>query len=155
MRKQVDVVNDPAPDTVLESIHAIMHLYRARQYRALRDSALDLTHMETKALGFFVRRPGATQSELVAHSGRDKAQLARLVRSLRDKGLLVGEVNEDDRRRELLYPTEAGLALFRNVEEEGARLAAVAVTGLEDEECRQLVALLGKVRRNLEGEEPV
>ncbi len=154
MRKQVDVVND-STDTVLESIHAIMHLYRARQYRALRDSALDLTHMEAKALGFFVRHPGATQSELVAHSGRDKAQLARLVRSLRDKGLLEGQVNEGDRRRELLQPTEAGRALFRSVEEEGGRLAAVAVTGLEGEECRQLLALLGKVRRNLEGEEPV
>jgi hypothetical protein len=37
--------------------------------------------MEGKVLGFFARHPGATQRDLAQHSGRDKAQLARLIKS--------------------------------------------------------------------------
>ena len=82
MTKSVDNVNHlPADvaDEVVESIHAVMHLYRARQYRTLREGPSDLTHLEGKVLGFFGRHPGATQSDLVAHSARDKGQLARLI----------------------------------------------------------------------------
>ncbi|MEY2873030.1 MAG: hypothetical protein RLZZ373_401, partial [Pseudomonadota bacterium] len=50
-----------APDHPLELIHAVMHQYRSQQYQVLRDGPHDLTHMETKALGFFARHPGATQ----------------------------------------------------------------------------------------------
>ena len=63
MRKQVDKVNQSdavLPNEVFETIHDIMHLYRARQYRALRVGGHDLTHMDAKVLGFFARRPGAT-----------------------------------------------------------------------------------------------
>jgi hypothetical protein len=84
MRNIVDQVNqnhDRPVDDVLECMHAIMHLYRSTQHRSLRDGPNDLAHMEVKALGFFARHPGATQSELVAHSGRDKAQVARQIRA--------------------------------------------------------------------------
>lgn len=54
-------------DDVIESIHAIMHLYRSRQYRALRGGPHDITHMENKALGFLrgiPARPRATSSRI-------------------------------------------------------------------------------------------
>jgi DNA-binding MarR family transcriptional regulator len=136
---------------VFESIHAIMHLYRARQYRETREEAGDLTHLEGKVLGFFARHPGATQSDLIARSGRDKAQLARLVRGLRDKELLQAVVDQEDRRVTRLHVSEAGNAIARGVHESGERLAQVAVAGLPDDERRQLLALLEKVRATLEG----
>ena len=158
MWKKVDNVNHvgsgpaSAAEAVIDLVHTVMHQFRSTQYQVLRDNAHDVTHMESKVMAFFARHAGATLSDLVAHSGRDKAQLARLVRGLRDKGLLEGEVNEGDRRRELLRPTAAGLALFRAVNDEGTRLASVALAGLSDAECRQLADLLGRVRANLDGE---
>ncbi|QBE63269.1 MarR family winged helix-turn-helix transcriptional regulator [Pseudoduganella lutea] len=131
---------------VFDAIHEIMHLYRAQQYRELRAGPHDVTHIEAKVLGYFARHPGATQSDLVARSGRDKAQLARLVRGLRDKGWLEATVDETDRRSTRLHVTEAGKALARTLQRSGEHLAQVAVAGLDEGERRQLLALLEKVR---------
>jgi len=156
MKKQVDKVNQKpvdAADEVFESIHTIMHLYRSQQYRTLRDGEHDLTHMESKVLGFFVRHPGATQSDLVQHSGRDKAQLARLIRSLRERGYLEARADEEDRRSVRLQVTATGLDIFKHLRQQGRHLATVAVQGLSDDERRQLVSILQRVRTNLESEE--
>lgn len=155
MRKQVDKVNQIAAasaEEVFETIHDIMHLYRARQYRALRDGGHDLTHMDTKVLGFFARHPGATQSDLAAHSGRDKAQLARLIRGLRDRGLLEARLDEEDRRSTRLQATAEGMALFDHLHRQGAQLSGVAVADLKLDERAQLVSLLRRVRERLQVE---
>jgi DNA-binding MarR family transcriptional regulator len=158
MKKQVDKVNrnssaaSDMADEVFESIHAIMHLYRSRQYRTLRDGLHDLTHMETKALGYFARHPGTTQSDLVAHTGRDKAQLARLIKGLRDKGFLEASTDAADRRSVRLQVTAAGQEVFRHLRLQGRHLSNVAVRNLSEEERSGLLAMLQKVRTNLEDE---
>jgi DNA-binding MarR family transcriptional regulator len=152
MRKKTDPgkqVPASPENEVFEAIHAVMHLYRSHQYRAVRDGSHDLTHMENKVLGFFARHPDATQSDLVTHSGRDKAQLTRLIRGLRDKGLLDARVDETDRRSTRLQLTPEGQAIHKEAREHAARLSSAAVAGLSEEECRQLVSLLAKVRDNL------
>ncbi|WP_151633242.1 MarR family winged helix-turn-helix transcriptional regulator [Noviherbaspirillum aerium] len=158
MRKQVDKVNQNSSgvselaDEVFESIHTIMHLYRSRQYRTLRDGAHDLTHMETKTLGYFARHPGATQSDLVAHTGRDKAQLARLIKGLRDKGLLEAGTGAADRRSVRLQVTAEGQEMFRQLRQQGRQLSKLAVNGLSEDECGALLSMLQRVRLNLESE---
>jgi DNA-binding MarR family transcriptional regulator len=149
---KVDLVNQKKnePDEVFEAIHTIMHLFRSEQYRALRDGHYDLTHMEGKILAFLARNSGATLSELVAHSGRDKSQLARLIKSLRQQGLLQGQNDKEDRRSVRLTLTSHGRAIHRSLQHQVGRLSKVAVTGLGAEELRNLVALLQKVRSNLE-----
>jgi hypothetical protein len=47
---------------VFEIIHAVMHLFRSGQHRVLRGGPHNVTHMESKVLGFFAGHPGATQS---------------------------------------------------------------------------------------------
>lgn len=155
MRNKVDNVNHrPADlaDEVFEAIHTLMHLYRARQQRALQAGPQALTHMEYKVLGFFAHHPGATQSALVAHSGRDKAQLTRLIRGLRDAGLLDAQADEADRRSVHLQLTPAGKALHEAARRHGRQATVQAVKGLSQEECRQLVTLLQKLRTNLDAE---
>lgn len=144
---------DDSASAVFEAIHSIMHQYRMHQYRVLREGPHDLTHMEGKVLGYFARHPGATQSDLIAHSGRDKAQLARLVRGLRDKGLLEATVDAADRRSTRLDVTAQGRTIARNLQRGGERLAQAAAAGLDETERRQLLALLEKVRVTLGAQE--
>lgn len=154
MRNKVDIVNHKpgqAAEDVVESIHAVMHLFRAQQHRALRDGPHDLTQMESKVLGFFSRQIGATLSDLVAHSGRDKGQLARLISGLRDKGLLEAKADEGDRRNLRLYLTADGTAIHQTLRRQGRRLSSLAVEGLSPLERQQLLEFLAKVRANLEG----
>lgn len=155
MRKPVDLVNerDAASGDVLEAVHSLMHLYRGLQFRAGRDAPQALTHMESKVLGFFARHPGATQSELAAHAGRDKGQLARLVAGLRERGLLEAHADEADRRSVRLQLTAEGQAADQARRRRGKRLSAAAVQGLSEAEQRQLLALLARVRANLEAVE--
>ncbi len=164
MRKSVDNVNhvgsaparspqgSPA-EAVIELVHVVMHQFRSRQFQALRDGAHDVTHMEAKVLGFFAHRPGATLSDLVEHSGRDKAQLAKLVKSLRERGLLAGESDADDRRSVRLSLSAAGQAAQQAMRAEGQALNAQALAGLSAKEQAQLVELLGRVKANLDAQE--
>jgi DNA-binding MarR family transcriptional regulator len=151
MRKSVDHVKHRGEaDEVVEAIHAVMHLYRSRQYRVLRDGEHGTTHLEGRVLGFFARHPGATLSELAAHSGRDKGQLARLVGGLRERGLLEARVDEADRRNQRLHLTPEGEAAQQLLRREGRKVAAAAVRGLSPQERQQLLALLARVHANLE-----
>jgi len=153
MRNIVDQVNqnpDRPVDDVLETMHAIMHLYRSVQQRSLRDGPNDLAHMEVKALGFFARHPGATQSDLVAHSGRDKAQVARQIRALRERGLLDAEADEQDRRSSRLRLSAEGKAVHAALHSNDGRLKEQALQGFTDEDKGALLALLGRVRANLQ-----
>ena len=160
MRKSVDNVNHmgsvPAPspaDEVIELVHTVMHRFRSRQFQVLRDGAHDVTHMESKVLGFFSHHPDATLSDLVAHSGRDKAQLARLVKGLRERSLLVGEADTEDRRNVQLRLSDAGRAVQRALRGEAHTLNARAVEGLSPQELAQLMALLARLKANLDATE--
>jgi len=153
MPKQVDQVNQNAGrpvDDVLETMHAIMHLYRSAQQRSLRDGPNDLAHMEVKALGFFARHPGATQSELVAHSGRDKAQVARQIRALRERGLLEAQADAADRRSSRLSLSAEGRAVHAALHGNDGRLKEQALRGFTAGEQDALRDLLARVRANLQ-----
>lgn len=153
MQREVDRVNQnhgSRGDDPLETMHAIVHLYRARQLRGVRGGPHELAHMEMKALGYFARHPGATQSDLVAHSGRDKAQVARLIRVLREAQLLDATADAQDRRSTRLALSSAGQEVFDGVRRQSAALGEVAVAGLSADEQAQLMALLARVRANLE-----
>jgi DNA-binding MarR family transcriptional regulator len=153
-RTKVANVNKKAAEVavnVFETIHTLMHLFRSEQYRVLREGRYHLTHMEGKILGFFIRHPGATLRDLVAHLRQDKGQLARLIRSLKDQQLLEAQSDAGDRRSVPLHPTREGRGVHQILQRQVRKLSAVAIKGLSASERRQLVVLLHKVRSNLEG----
>ena len=153
MRNKVELVNHSADETaraVFEAVHSVMHALRSKQYRALKDSPYDLSHLEGKALAFFARNPGATLSDLVARSGRDKGQTARLIAALRDMDLLTAQPDERDRRSTRLSLSAQGQTVHALLDEQEQRLSSEAINGLSEQECSQLVALLGKVKANLD-----
>jgi DNA-binding MarR family transcriptional regulator len=142
----------PSDGDVLELVHAVMHAYRSRQYRFLRDGPHAITHMDGKVLAFFSKHPGATPGDLAAHSGRDKAQLARLVKGLKEQGLLAAKADTADRRLVRLTLTPAGDDVARALRRQAGRLVEQAVTGLAARERQLLLALLQRVKNNLDGE---
>lgn len=159
MRKSIDHVNEkagaappaaaPTADEVFEAVHALMHRYRAEQYRVLRGTGQELTHMDAKVLGYFARHPGATQKELSLHSGRDKGQLARLIAGLKERGLLDATPDEADRRNIRLRLTAEGRSVQQALQRQARKVSEAAVAGLDAQERRQLVVLLGRLDANL------
>jgi len=154
MNKSVDKVNrqDPSPgEDVMDLVHTVMHQFRSRQFQVLREGHA-VTHMESKVLGFFGRHPGATQSDLVQHSGRDKAQLARLIKGLKERSLLLAEPDEADRRNIRLRLSPDGDALLQALQGQARLLGTLAVQRLSADEQQQLAALLKRVKQNLDGQ---
>ena len=143
-----------APD-VLELMHTILHLVRSGHPRPVgatgedEEGAGKVGLMERKAIGFFARNPGATPSDLAAHSGRDKGQLARLLANLRERGLLEAQPDAEDRRVMRLYPTEKARQLHAEVQAQRRALAVCAVAGFSAAEQENLLQLLQRVEHNL------
>lgn len=152
MAHSVDNVNNKITlaTEVFDTIHTLMHRFKSQQFRALRDGPTAVTHLEAKALSFFRRHPGATSSEWVAHSGRDKAQIARLIAGLKDKDLLRTEADPADRRVQRLYLTDQAQAAMQAVRAQGDALAQAAVRDISKAECAQLLDLLQRVQANLD-----
>jgi len=151
MINKVDNVNYNLDDKhqVFETIHRLMHTFRARQYRLVQDSGVDLTHMQHKVLGYFARHPDATLSDLVAESGKDKAQIARLITEVRTKGLLDAKADTADKRVTRLRLTQAGREIFERLKKTERELSDLAVQGLSEDECKLLLKLLSDIKNNL------
>ncbi|MBQ0932191.1 MarR family transcriptional regulator [Ideonella sp. 4Y16] len=146
MPNKVDSVNQKPEDPVagvVEALHAVVHRLRAAAAAEPLDDGL--APMEGRALGFFLRHPGATASQLVEHSGRDKAQVARLVAALRERGLLEARTDEHDRRVSRLHPTAAAARLHQRVMQVRGRSAAQAFSVLDAAELQQLRSLLERI----------
>jgi len=137
------------PVDLLELVHSIMHDYRSLQYRFLRDGPHDITHMDSKVLEFFARNAGASQADLVAHSNRDKAQVARLIKGLKERGLLEGEADAEDRRSIRLHLTSRGKEVQSVLRQQAKHLSEKAVAGLGPTQQKQLLSLLRAVKENL------
>jgi DNA-binding MarR family transcriptional regulator len=148
-----------ARDAVLDQLQALMFAVRGRLHQALREEAGDgvqtLTPLELRLLmGLGRRDSGLTQAELVQRSGRDKAQMTRLLHGLEQRGLVEREPDPADRRRLLLRLTTDGRALRDTMEARRRRLVAGLLAGLGDDEVQQLGVLLGRLLDNLAPTEP-
>lgn len=139
---------------VLDLLHGVMTRLKFRLHEAMRDAPDALAPMEARCLNFFVRRPGSTQRDLVQHAGRDKAQIARLVKLLQERGLLEGEPDPADKRVLRLHPTEAGRALQRRLQPLRQRFEADALADFSAAERTQLRALLGRMCANVDAVTP-
>ena len=96
---------------VFEELHELMHLFRDRMMAASQ-TVSDLTFNEMRVLMRTGRHPGLTQKDLVAHSHTDKAQMARTLSQLQDKGWLARTASEQDKRVRCLQLSAKGQALF-------------------------------------------
>lgn len=135
-------------DDVLWVMHMIMHRYRAKQFELLRDGNYDITHMEAKVLSYVGRNPGAAQGDLSRFMERDKAQLARLIKGLRDKGLLTSDADPQDRRSMRLTLTDVGLEIRKVMQQQGQNLNQIGISGLTEDEHQQLLSLVHRVYEN-------
>lgn len=135
---------------VLDRLHTLMHGLRRHLQEAVREDGEGLGPMEARCLGYFMRHEGATQSDLVQHSGRDKAQIARIVKALHERGLLQSTPDPDDGRCQRVTLTEQGRAMQRTMQLRRQRFERAMLAGFSDSERAQLQAQLDRMLANLD-----
>jgi DNA-binding MarR family transcriptional regulator len=149
----VDNVNHSSErpgEDIADEIHAIRHLFKRQRYQGKKVGDHELTHMEARVIFFVGNRPGASQSDIVTHFGRDKAQVARLIAGLRGSGLIESRPDPTDKRLQRLALSNLGASIALEAKRERRRLAALAVTGLDEQDQTTLIRLLSHIRANLE-----
>src|SRR3989344_1762258 len=85
-----------------------------------------------------------------AHSGADKAQVARMVGMLQDKGWLESAPNAEDKRSRCLRLSAQGATLHQALRDARPGLAAALLKGRDDATQAQLLPLLAQVRSTLD-----
>lgn len=137
-------------EMLFEQIHEVLSLFRSRLHERLRGEPGSVAGMEVRVLRFYARHPGASQSDLVQHSRRDKGQIARLVKSLIERGLLQRDAQAG--RRGGLELTAAGQALQSHLHQHHAELTHALGAALSAPERAQLAALLARLQLALHSE---
>ena len=127
---------------VFEVLHDLMHLFRARLLQSLERIQPGLTFNEFRILMHAGRHPGITQKELVEHSHTDKAQMARMLTQLQDKGWLERSASEADKRVRCLQLSAQGQQLFAQLKNQREQIAAELLRDFPVEQQTQLRELL-------------
>lgn len=89
------------------------HLLR-RVDAPLREAGIGRAHF--RMLGYVVRWPGLSMSDLVDLSGTSKQALTRVARELEQRGLIAVTAGLRDRRRRELSASETGAALVARLD---------------------------------------
>ena len=136
------------PADVFDAMHDLMHAYRHRMRAAMQT---ELTANEMRALMFVGRHPMRTQKELVQHSGADKAQIARMLGTLEEKGWLERLPHPRDARSRCLTLSPAGQAVFERMRERRRGITVQLLQGLSEDEQLLLQGLLERMLGDLAG----
>ena len=125
---------------------AIYHDFHA----ALRP--FDITQKQYAVLALLRANPGRSQIAIAGALGTDRATMMAIVDRLQDRHLLVRERSTTDRRRQELYLTEEGLALFEDANRLIARHEGRFLKRFSPQEVRQLMGMLRRIHEDTPAE---
>ena len=134
---------------ILEKLHLLVSIFHRRMHDAVREDGEGLAPMEARALRFLAQHEGSTQRDMTQHTGRDKAQIARIVKTLLERGLVESTPDPDDGRSQRLRLTPAGRAMQRRMQQHRARFELALVQGFDEPEQAALVAQLERMVVNV------
>ena len=139
--------------SALSTFVAFMTLFGSAQQvlkNRMQDQAEQgLGPLHLRALCLCLRNPGATQQQVVQSIGRDKGQVARLIRELEERHFLVRTPDERDRRVWRLAVTAEGEQKCQWFSAIEAQLATDMLGGLGAQEREQLEHLLNELRERI------
>ncbi|MBV8250579.1 MAG: MarR family transcriptional regulator [Comamonas sp.] len=139
-------MNSTTSIDVFEVLHDLLHLFRARLRRSMESIHPELTFNEVRILMHTGRHPGLTQKELVEHSHTDKAQMARTLAQLQDRGWLERSASASDKRVRCLRLSPQGQTLHARLRQLREALAAELLQECPPPLQAQLLALLEQAR---------
>jgi DNA-binding MarR family transcriptional regulator len=145
-------------DFPLTAFVAFMTLFGSAQQvlksRMQDEAEKGLGPLHLRALCLCQRNPASTQQWLVQAMGRDKGQIARLIRELEERGFLCRSPDERDKRVWRLAVTQEGEEKCRWFSVLEAKLANDLFAGLGATECQQLEHTFKQLRArmNIEAE---
>ena len=131
---------------ILDTLHELVYLLRTGMRRTVEATHPQLSFNDMRILIHVGRRPGMAQRDLVEHSHVDKAQMARALNQLQERGWLTRSPDASDRRVRCLYLSETGQQIYVQLRTLREQQAEQVLQGCSAEERVQLLGWLQQFR---------
>lgn len=135
--------------TLREYMFAMAQAYRQNIRTAVHAGDLGLNGMHVRCLHIIAQTPQCTANCIVKRMGRDKAQIARLVKEMLAYGWLLKQPSEQDKRSQVLHLSASGQALQQQISQLELQLEQRMLTGLSGEEVAEFKRIADKLLANL------
>ena len=110
----------------------------------------NLTHSQVVMLKFLSDPCSPSQKDISTIIGCDKAQVSRVLQELKDKGLIIEQVDEKDNRKKSYQLTPSGIQTQKYIDEQLSYLMdGILFENFSKEEKQQFFVLLDKMIVNL------
>ncbi|WP_052261322.1 MarR family transcriptional regulator [Ruegeria sp. ANG-S4] len=139
---------DSLPVSLIRAREAVMAPIRKMLLRA------GITEQQWRVLRVLSEHGKMDAGNLAKHAALLPASLSRIVQSMETGGYLVRETDANDRRRQHINITDKGQSIINDHLSEASEIAALFRDVLGDKDHDALVALLQKLVRSLEDEQP-
>ena len=137
-----------------ESIGLVLHQVRLRLIRHLEcdlaAGGFDINFSQYRVLRTLAQREVVSPTEISRCCGHDAGALTRMLDRLQEKGYLRRVPRTDDRRAVDVTLTEAGRAVWNEIQACGLALSSDALSDLSAIEQQQLFDLLKRIRGTLD-----
>lgn len=95
------------------------------------------------------RRGGLCQLDLARETHLKPPTISVALSKMEEEGLVTRAIDGTDGRATRVYLTDKGIAINEQIKERISSIDSAAIEGLSEDECRQLLAMLEKMRANL------
>lgn len=135
---------------VIDLLRGVAHAFQSRMQMEILAHGAGITAFQGRLINLIGRSEGVSQLTLASWTDRDKAQVARAVKELENRNLVLRSAHASDWRLKCLSLTAEGQQIHAELNDLRARLASVALDMLTSEEKNALRLGLGKMREALD-----
>jgi DNA-binding MarR family transcriptional regulator len=117
--------------------------------RAFQKGGLDVTPEQWSVLGTLWNEEGIHQSLLAERTDKDRHNITRILDLLAKQGLIRRKADQHDKRRQLVYLTDAGKSLELQLAPIATEFLKKAFQALTEQEITKLMHILRQIKSNL------
>lgn len=137
---------------IRNAIWQLAFQFKVSSKKAIRQYGLPLNGMHVRILHMIGATPACTANRIVLASGRDKAQITRLLKELEGMSLIQRAPNPDDKRSQIVSLSGKGEALMARAREAEQDVVTRLLKGMKKDEIDTFVGLAGRMLDNLREE---
>jgi DNA-binding MarR family transcriptional regulator len=129
---------------------SILYRYNQRFFaQKLKEYSLPIEVGQIPALMQVYRHPGITQEGISCNAGIDKGTVARAVKQLEDNGIIVREIDQEDRRVNHIFATQKGLEIKEKVFQMIRELHEILYKDFDDSEIEKAIFIMEQMKNNI------
>ncbi|MHB0775628.1 MarR family winged helix-turn-helix transcriptional regulator [Halomonas sp. WWR20] len=144
----------PHESDIRQVLWQLAFQFKVSAKRAVRQHDLKLNGMHVRLLQMIHAHPGCTANRLVTITGRDKAQITRVIQELESMGLIARTPHPDDRRSHLLALSNDGESLMTRIGKAEDEVERALLKGISRQDQATFIEIGNRMLTNLQDSDP-